>query len=100
MFLKKSLYLILCVLLSLGCSNHLHVTKKPSIPVEGALFGRPFQTHVDHELAKTMLTNPNDSSVIQLFSTYRTRKINTETLTEISKKYSADVSTLFFVEKM
>jgi len=47
-----------------------------------------------------MLTNPKDSSVLQLFSDYSTREINTETLSEITKKYSIDVATLFFVEKI
>ena len=75
-------------------------TAQKLIPVDGILFGRPFQTKVDHELAKTMLTNRDDSSVIQLFSDYNTRKISTETLSEIGQKYSPDVATLFFVEKI
>ena len=71
-----------------------------TIPVEGILFGRPFQTIVDHELAKTILTNPDDSNVQQLFSDYGARELNSETLSEIVQNYSFDVATLFFVNKL
>ena len=76
------------------------INPSKNIWVEGTLFGRPFQTYVDHELAKTMLTNRSDSSVIQLFSNYSESNLDTETLSEITKKYSFDVATLFFIEKL
>ena len=85
-------------LLFWGCICNIGLAQ--NIPVDGILFGRPFQTNVDSELAKTMLTNPNDSSVVQLFSDYGTRVVNTETLSEIAQKYSVDVATLFFVQKI
>jgi hypothetical protein len=88
---------ILVLLFSLGC---IYAGIAQNIPVNGALFGRPFQTNVDHELAKTMLTNPGDSSVVQLFSNYGDREINNETLSEITKRYSMDVATLYFVNRM
>jgi len=71
-----------------------------NIPVEGALFGRPFSTNVDHELAKTMLTNPDDSSVLQLYSDYDAHELNTETLSKIVQKYSFDVAALYFVKRI
>ena len=78
----------------------ISVSAQNIIPVEGVLFGRPFQCNVDHELAKKMLSNPNDSSVVQFFSDYNAYVLNTETLSEITQKYSMDVATLFFVEKI
>jgi len=91
--MKKSIYIIL---FSLGCCSAI---SQNMIPVEGILFGRPIQTNVDHELAKKMLTNPTDSSVMRLLSDYSDRLLNTETLTEITQKYSLHVATLFFVKK-
>ena len=87
------------ILLVLGSAYGMSAAQK-IIPVAGTLFGQPFQTNVDHELAKTMLTNPEDSSVIQLFSDYYKREINTETLSEITQKYSIDVASLLLAEKL
>jgi adenylate kinase family enzyme len=72
---------------------------KVSIPVNGFLFGRNFTTTVDNQLAKEMLSEDNDENVTKLFSTYANKPLNTTTLSEISKKYSMDVSTLYFLEK-
>jgi hypothetical protein len=68
--------------------------------VEGNLFGRPLYTHVDNKLAATMLINPQDSNVIKLFESYRDVKLDNELLGKITKEYSLDVSTLFFLEKL
>ena len=68
--------------------------------IQGTLFGRAVQTKVDHELAKTILTNPNDSAVVQFFSDYSNYELNTETLAKITREYSIDVATLFFIKRV
>jgi hypothetical protein len=73
---------------------------KISISVNGFLFGRPIQTSVDNELAKLMLTNPNDEKVLSLFSTYQSKPLDTRTLSDISTNYSADISTFYFIQKL
>lgn len=65
----------------------------------GTLFGRNIITTVDSPLAKDMLSNPESENVINLFSAYAEKPLNTATLAEISSKYSMDVSTLYFLEK-
>ena len=70
------------------------------IPVEGTLFGRPIKTEVDHQLAKTMLTNTADSSVMHLFSYYNVLELTTENLSRITQNYSFDVATLFFIKTL
>ena len=97
--LKKSLIIKIHIFL-FSCGCICHPGSAQNIPVEGALFGRPFQTKVDHEFAKTMLTNPADSSVMRLFANYESRILNTETLSEITGHFSFDVATLFFLEKL
>ena len=89
----KNIFLLLCSSINISVAAQ-------NIPVEGALFGRPFSTSVDHELAKIMLTNPEDSSVLQFYSNYDTQELNTETLSKIVKKYSFDVAALYFVKRI
>ena len=83
---------------SLLCINYFCTAQM--IPVEGVLFGRPINTEVDHELAKTMLTNTADSSVIRLFSHYNDLELTTENLSIITENYSFDVATLFFLKTL
>jgi hypothetical protein len=97
--LKNSAIVKTFIFLLLG-GYPFHICIAQVFPVEGTLFGRPFQTNVDHELAKTMLTNPADSNVIQLFLDYYAHELNTETLSEITQKFSFDVATIFFIEKL
>lgn len=72
---------------------------KKVIPVDGVLFGKPIKTTVDNELAKLMLTNPQDSQVLNLFSAYQDKPIDTKTLSTLSEKYSNDVATFYFMQK-
>lgn len=72
---------------------------KTSIPVIGQLFSRPFQANVDHDLAKLMLTNPQDPQVQALFEVHQGKPLNTETLAHISKDYSTDVATFYFLQR-
>jgi hypothetical protein len=72
---------------------------KLSIPVNGFLFGRNYSTTVDNQLAKEMLCRQDDEDVNKLFSEYADKPLNTITLSEISKRYSMDVSTLYFLER-
>jgi hypothetical protein len=72
---------------------------KTAIPVDGLLFGRPLQTTVDSDLAKLMLTRPQDSAVVSLFHTYKDQPLNTHTLAAVTKKYSADVATFYFLQR-
>lgn len=72
---------------------------KTEIPVYGLLFGRSYTTTVDDQLAKEILTNPGSQKVKKLFSAYADQPLNTKTLSEISAKYSMDVSTLYFLER-
>ncbi|GHT28420.1 hypothetical protein FACS189432_06340 [Bacteroidia bacterium] len=68
--------------------------------VEGSLFGRPFSTLVDHELAAAMLADRQDSSVVNLFASYRDVELNNELLKDITKNYSLHVASLFLVERL
>jgi len=92
-------YKIGLFILAVSSIYNIAVAQK-SFSVDGTLFGRQIQTNVDNELAKTMLTKPEDSDALQLFSEYSTRENSTETLYEITQKYSVDVASLFFVEKL
>jgi uncharacterized protein YkvS len=71
-----------------------------AIPVQGFLFGRPIETTVDYDLAKLMLTNPQHSKVLRLFDAYESKPLNTNTLAEISAKYSPDVATFYFLQSI
>lgn len=71
-----------------------------AIHVNGQLFGRPYATTVDSILAKQILSERENQNVIHFFSEYADKPLNTEILSEISIKYSMDVSTLYFLERM
>jgi hypothetical protein len=72
---------------------------KTAIPVNGFLFGRSYTTTVDNLLAKEILSEPESKNVKKLFSAYADKPLNTETLSEISTRYSMDVSTLYFLKR-
>jgi hypothetical protein len=72
---------------------------KTAIPVSGILFGRNYTTTVDNLLAKQMLAEPESENVNNFYAAYSGKPLDTKTLSEISKKYSMDVSTLYFLEK-
>lgn len=72
---------------------------KTSIPVDGLLFGRPFQTTVDNGLARQMLTNPSSDVVTKLFADYQDKPLNTATLADIAANNSMDVATLYFLQR-
>jgi len=69
------------------------------ITANGHLFGYPIRTTVDSELAKSMLANPTEISVTELFAKYASYELNTKTLSVISERYSLDVSTLYFLQR-
>lgn len=70
-----------------------------AISVTGFLFGKQFKTTVDDSLASLMLSNPQDIKVSNLFALYKEKPLDTKTLSEITKKYSADVATFYFLQK-
>ena len=72
---------------------------KTTISVDGFLFGKQLKTTVDDCLASLMLTNPQDNKVLNFFTLYKDKPLNTKTLTEITKKYSADVATFYFLQE-
>jgi hypothetical protein len=72
---------------------------KVSIPIKGKLFGRLLTTTVDNKLAGLMLTNPEDEKVKHLFKSYDNRSTSNSTLSQITKTYSADVATFYFLQK-
>jgi hypothetical protein len=74
--------------------------KQKSYYVEGVLFGHPLHVRVDHKLAATMLTNRQDSSVAKSLASYRNAELSSELLEDITRKYSLNVSTLFFAERL
>ncbi|NJN33734.1 MAG: hypothetical protein HC817_05240, partial [Saprospiraceae bacterium] len=43
---------------------------------------------------------PTDNKVLDLFTAYKDKHLNTKTLSEISNKYSPDVSTFYFLQKL
>ena len=91
----KSVLLVILVIIT----TNICVAQK-NFYVKGTLFGRPFDTQVDHELAVKMLTNRQDSNVVNLFSNYQKEELNDELLKSITNQYSVDVSTLFLIEKL
>jgi len=68
--------------------------------MEGTLFGRPITLPVDHELAVKMITNRQDSDVVNLFSSYQNVALDNELLKNITNQYSLDVATLFLIERL
>ena len=81
------------MILGASCSPKL------TIPVDGFLFGKPIQTTVDHELAKCMLSNPQDTQVLNLFKAYQDKPLDTKTLSDMATHYSIDVATFYFAQK-
>lgn len=74
--------------------------QKNSIEVTGSLFNQLIKTSVDCELAKLMLSQSDDSSVVDLFDSYKNQPLNTQTLADIYFDYSADVATLYFLQRI
>jgi ethanolamine utilization protein EutP (predicted NTPase) len=64
------------------------------------LFNQPITTSVDDSLARLMLTNPKDIRVLNLFSKYQEKSLDTKTLADISTLYSADVATIYFLQQL
>ncbi len=99
--MKKALKVI--ALMAIGLLTYLltgaSCAPKTVIAVNGSLFGRPFETTVDNELAKLMLTEPQSEEVAALFSAYKDRPLNTNTLSEIAAVHSMDVATLYFLQR-
>ena len=87
------------LVITLALTNDICVAQK-DFEVDGTLFSRSFKTQVDHELAVKMLTNRQDSSVVNLFSNYQNTELNDDLLKSITNQYSLDVSTLFLIEKL
>lgn len=73
---------------------------KIAIKAEGIFLGQFLRTTVDHQLAKEILENPNDPVVIDFFEKYRESELNTSTLAKISKEYSNDVATFYFLQEL
>jgi hypothetical protein len=100
--MKKTLRLLSIV--TLGTMTYImfggSCLPKTIIPVNGLLFNKVFKTTVDDSLASKMLTNPTDRGVLNLFEIYKDKKNDTETLTEITRKYSADVATLYYLQRI
>jgi len=99
--MRKTFYIIMIIIIGVLAYFLLTSSCLPNktIPVNGKLFGVPIQTTVDDELARLMLTNPNDKIVKDFFESYENEKLETKTLSEISTKHSFDVATLFFLER-
>lgn len=72
----------------------------PVIPVNGLLHGKPVDAIVDHILATRLLTSPDDPSVIQLFKEYSQESLHNQLLLHIARKYSPDVSSLYFIQRV
>ena len=85
--------------IALVLTNNICIAQK-IFDVEGSLFGQPIKAQVDHKLAVKMLTDRQDSSVVNLFSNYQNAELNDELLKNITNQYSLDVSTLFLIESL
>lgn len=96
-------FFALLILVTMGVATFMffrsNCLPEESIPVDGFLFGRSFKTTVDHRLAKLMLTDPQDQSVVSFVNTYKDRPLNTATLAEITTEFSPDVATLYFLQR-
>jgi hypothetical protein len=73
---------------------------KASISVDGFLFGRPLKTTVDNDLARLMLTDRENVKVLELIDKFKKEQLNTLMLSELSKKYSTDVATFYFLQRV
>lgn len=74
-------------------------SQKDYIEANGILFNQHIKVKVDCELAKLMLTQPDNSLVIDLFNTYKNHPLNTQTMADIYYDYSADVATLYLLQR-
>jgi capsular polysaccharide biosynthesis protein len=96
-------FLKLSILTTIGIMAYIlfagSCVPKTTISVDGYLFGNPIKTTVDNSLAELMITNPQNSRVLNLFNSFQQKPLNTETLSEIANEYSADVATFYFVQK-
>lgn len=93
--MKKYLLYVFAVLASVmlaGC--------KKEYDAKGKISGKDVQFMVDSKLAKLILENEHHLEVQLFFKKYQNKTLNTKTLTEISKHYSADVSALYFLHRI
>ncbi len=102
--MKKAIQIILIITLGtityvlLGASC---LPKKKDIQsARGHFLGQEINVTVDHYLAKAMIENPQSKSVKGLFSHFETDDLKTSVLSEISKKYSKDVATFYFLQRL
>lgn len=99
--MKKKLKFLL--ILAIGIMSYVifsgSCVPKTSIPVDGFLFEKQFKTTVDGSLAELMLINPQTEKVLNLFSAFKNKPLDTKTLSEIKEKHSTDVATFYFVQR-
>ena len=92
------------IMISIGFASSIlfgpNCLTKEQFLVKGNLFGQWIDATVDDYLAKLMLTNPHYPEVKELFRKFESKALNTNTLAEISRKYSMDVATLYYVQKL
>jgi hypothetical protein len=92
------------IILSIGVLTYVLLgascIPKTSITAEGKFLGQFLKTTVDHPLAKDIIENPNSQAVKDFIAKYQEQKLNTSTLAKISKEYSNDVATFYFLQEL
>lgn len=83
-----------CIFLGASCFP------KEILKANGFFIGKQFDSTVDHPLAKDIIENPNSRGVKDFISKYQEQKLNTSTLAKISKEYSNDVATFYFLQEL
>ena len=73
---------------------------KEILKANGFFTGQQFNSTVDHPLAKDIIENPNSQGVKDFITKYQEQKLNTSTLAIISKEYSNDVATFYFLQEL
>lgn len=68
--------------------------------IHGQLLGKPLSITVDSKLAELILTDQSDYRVKQLLDKYADKPLDNLTLGEITKTYSADVATFYFLQRL
>lgn len=89
------------ILITLIVAALIYYMKSVSYPVKTRIYDRWVEFRVDSKLAAAMLENNSEyQPLIQFRQAYNDKPLTTETLQEIGSKYSTDVSTLYFIEKL
>lgn len=95
---KSCLLMKIFLFLSILFACNTMAMSQSRICIDASLCGAPLHVDVDSPLAANMITHRDDSGVKKIFFEYPT--LDAETLKNITARYSMDVASIFFTEKL